>query len=305
MKRRVMLHGPSSLSISLPSKWVKKHKINKGDELEIKEDEEKLVILPENIEKESKETAVSLTHDTISFVRSVISNSYKKGFDTIRIKYEEKKYIPMIQEVVDGLIGLELIEQGDGFATAGIVSEESEEQLNNLWRRSFLLVKQLSEIVLKDVEQAKYDNYKEALQIKTTITRITDFCKRTLGRFMKHKEDTIFMYLIIWSLEKITNEYKYVYTYLYKTKPRKFENTTHDFLLRTNRLVDTYYEAFYKKDIRLLESIAKEKDKMLFEDLQILLSKSTKQDSFVLHHCANIVRRIWDMTGPLIAVITE
>jgi hypothetical protein len=39
IKRKVILHGPSTLTVSLPSKWVKNHNIKKGDELNIEETE--------------------------------------------------------------------------------------------------------------------------------------------------------------------------------------------------------------------------------------------------------------------------
>ncbi len=44
MKRKVSLHGPSTLTVSLPSKWVKKYCIKKGDELDIEEKNSTLII---------------------------------------------------------------------------------------------------------------------------------------------------------------------------------------------------------------------------------------------------------------------
>ena len=44
MIRKVNLIGPSSLMISLPSKWVRRLQVKKGDEIEVKEKGNSLVV---------------------------------------------------------------------------------------------------------------------------------------------------------------------------------------------------------------------------------------------------------------------
>ena len=54
MKRKVVLHGPSTLTISLPYSWIRKFNIKKGQELNVEECGKELVIKIEeepNLEK--------------------------------------------------------------------------------------------------------------------------------------------------------------------------------------------------------------------------------------------------------------
>ncbi len=300
-----MMHGQVSLAISLPSKWVKMHGLKKGEEVELQEDEGKLVVIPEGVSEESKKTEVALSLDTFSFVRTMISNSYKKGFDTIKINYTDKKFIPLIHEVVTNLTGLELVDSGANYEIAQVISEENQQQLDTLTRRTFLLIKQMLELLLEDISLSKYENREQINQMRINLTRITDFCKRALRKFKKHEENTTFIYLIIWSLEKISNEIYYLYNVLAENKPKTVSKDAAEFAANVKELFSRYYDSFYAKDIKMLEEVSMQKDKLLFQDLQKMLLKSIKTDSFILHHTANIARRIQDMVGPSVGYWTD
>ena len=44
MKRKLVKQGTTTLMISLPSKWLKNNALNKGDEIEISDDQNGLII---------------------------------------------------------------------------------------------------------------------------------------------------------------------------------------------------------------------------------------------------------------------
>ena len=52
MKRKIVKHGPISLTVSLPSKWVKKRNLKAGDEVEVEEHNNGLFIGDFNNKKE-------------------------------------------------------------------------------------------------------------------------------------------------------------------------------------------------------------------------------------------------------------
>jgi len=52
MKRKVTLHGPATLSVSLPLKWARMFNVKKGDELEVVEQKDSLLISPSTIKEE-------------------------------------------------------------------------------------------------------------------------------------------------------------------------------------------------------------------------------------------------------------
>ena len=56
MKRKVAQIGPATLMVSLPSKWVKRNKVKKGQEVDVIEDNTKLTVsvdTPDFVERAS------------------------------------------------------------------------------------------------------------------------------------------------------------------------------------------------------------------------------------------------------------
>src|SRR3989344_2833381 len=133
MKRKVALIGPSTLMVSLPSKFVKKFGIKKGDELDVEEKGSSLTI---NIDKitqgKSKNLDVhELNKEVNEYLRSFYSlynkidtNSFEtfgkdykkisKKIDENLVKAEKKDiqilaYLKMINEAIFNMNGALLV----------------------------------------------------------------------------------------------------------------------------------------------------------------------------------------------------
>ena len=48
MKRKIVQHGSSSLTVSIPYKWIQKYNLNKGDEINIEENGNSLILSSDN-----------------------------------------------------------------------------------------------------------------------------------------------------------------------------------------------------------------------------------------------------------------
>jgi len=98
IKRKIVLHGPSTLTISLPATWVKKFNIKKGDELDIAEHGKELRI---NLEKEfSPEIKEICVGDLKRLGKTYLTASYRQGYDEIKIDYNDPQYISIIQSIL-------------------------------------------------------------------------------------------------------------------------------------------------------------------------------------------------------------
>ncbi|MEA3514647.1 MAG: AbrB/MazE/SpoVT family DNA-binding domain-containing protein [Nanoarchaeota archaeon] len=301
MKRKVVRHGSATLTISLPSKWAKKFDIKQGDELEIEEEGSSLAISTEKYLK-LNECEFVIDPGTISYIRSIISNSYKKGYDVINLKFEEPNVIVTIQKVVDGLLGYEIVEQGQGYCIIKNVASGLETEFESMLKKSFFMTLTMGEICLEDINNKKLKNYEEIRQMKDNITKFTNFCKRLTNKAKKNLDSNSFAYLILWSLEKIANEYKYIYRYLSKHTTNQLSKKTLDYFKNTNQLLRLYFDGFYKKDNKMIKNITTLKDQYLYKDLYDVLKQTKHLDSVVIHHLANIIRRVYDMTGPYFGI---
>src|SRR3989338_9839204 len=87
MKRSVIQIANSTQLISLPRKWSQKYNIQKGDELEIEEQGNRLnVSINKGIELLSKEIDVTgLDRTTILYY---LQSLYRMGYDEIHVKFQ-------------------------------------------------------------------------------------------------------------------------------------------------------------------------------------------------------------------------
>ena len=88
MKRKVVLHGPSTLIISLPISWTKKYNVQKGDELDVVEKNNQLVVSTDGVVALGS-TVINAEKIDRTGLRAMIMSAYRKGFDTIEIRYNK------------------------------------------------------------------------------------------------------------------------------------------------------------------------------------------------------------------------
>ena len=105
MKRKIVQHGSSSLTVSLPFSWAQKHGLSKGDEIEVEERGHSLIIHSKDKPTLSKATFV--IDDKNKFLRRYIISLYKQGYDEIEICSEDGMPMEKIEDVLNEVLGFE------------------------------------------------------------------------------------------------------------------------------------------------------------------------------------------------------
>ena len=85
MERKVMKQGPSTLVVSLPSKWTKKYNVKKGSSIFLKEHGSTI-----SISKHAEKGETKITVDasgTLPMTHRITGALYKAGYDEINMKY--------------------------------------------------------------------------------------------------------------------------------------------------------------------------------------------------------------------------
>jgi len=98
MKRKIVKHGASTLTVSLPSKWAKDHGISQGDEVEIT-DKGHLLVIGENLNPASRCIEINLSK-TGKMLHRIIAALYKGGFDKVVFKFETPEELDRIQDTI-------------------------------------------------------------------------------------------------------------------------------------------------------------------------------------------------------------
>jgi phosphate uptake regulator len=141
--RKVYVSGGSTYVISLPKKWVTKTNLKPGDSLVVTEHGSSLLIETSVIERESQTKEIKISQVTSSeALERIIIAFYLVGYDTIRIKLDRKDHLPYrksIRNVLDYLIGIEIVEDTNDLMTLEIMVDYKRMMTMQVLQRMFSL----------------------------------------------------------------------------------------------------------------------------------------------------------------------
>ncbi|MBN2052725.1 AbrB/MazE/SpoVT family DNA-binding domain-containing protein [Candidatus Woesearchaeota archaeon] len=304
MKRKINLVGQSTLTVSLPSKWAQKYGLKKGDEVEVSENGSVLEFHGKAGLTLNK-FSIKVDRGNHSYLRAIISNVYKKGYDEIEIIYEKEDLTSEIQKIVDTLLGLEMMDVDAKHCVLKNVATGLDSEFDNMVRKIFQLILQNNQKTYDAVKNNDFKEYNNINYVRFMVTKYSDFCKRTLNKHHRNDDSLIFRYMLVQILEKASNKYDYIYKFGAEAKPKKFSKECLSFFKETNDLFELFFHAYYSKDKSKIKVINLKKDKLLFELLYDIRNKVTPDDLIVIHYLATIVRKIVDLTGPFFALTAE
>ncbi len=286
-KRSIVLHGPSTLTISLPAKWVRQHNLSKGDELVIKEDGGSLKIYPEEVSYVENKIVVDVDSEE-KVGKSSITGAYRQGYDEIEIKFKNKNYIHEIQDLISKqLMGFEIVKQGDNSCIIKDLTGHIKNEFDIVYRRIWLLLLDLAEEVEK----------KENLSIISieskdrVINKLCNYCIRHLLKIgTEDRKKTILYYHLIKSIEEIADNYKNMYIESSKNN-EKFEKSGSLFISKVNIKLNEFYHIFY--------NYKKENMEIIFADLKKIindLNREKNKNSYI----QNTAVKLRDLLSALI-----
>ena len=277
MKRRVIKQGHNTLTITLPSEWVKKLNIQSGDELDLSENQGSLIINGKQ-NNGNKATSIDINGLSVPMIWRFFQSAYREGYDEIKIVYDPKELyegvynfytsqfeyarmgeknhikksgIDRIEELVNRFIGMEIIDHGTNYCTIREMGDLTSKEFDNSLRRIFLLIQELFEKLLSLIENNESGDIQICKNLHTmdiNVDRFIDYCCRINNKindssFQKNKP-VLFATLFI--LELLGDEFKYIGTHLAKTK--KNIATILPFAQTVKEHFDMYYKLFYKFD---------------------------------------------------------
>ena len=103
MKRKLVKQGQATLMVSLPQSFVKRFNLKKGDEVDLTETENKVIVAGKG-KHEIKKISLDLTKANERVITWAISASHKKGYDEITLHYKDEKVIKLVEKLVKNLM---------------------------------------------------------------------------------------------------------------------------------------------------------------------------------------------------------
>jgi len=306
MKRRIVQHGSSSLTITLPIKWVKKFGLKKGDEIQVEEAGPMLQV--------STQQAIAAARKKVSttdygiFTKNNLSHLYQLGYDELEISFDDPKTLDEIKARLPECVGYEIIDQKDNTIFIKSIATTLESEFDTILRKSFLITNELAKNVLQALEQKNYKKLSEIRNLEYLNNKFTDICIRILTkRGYKIPNRTMQMYEILKSIERIADEFKHICDLFSKgSKDKDNKNKPDPETLKLFKDAIDYYNAFstmfYKFDPHLKKKIYLERPVML-QKCKSQLTKSKGQNSIFLHHIIEIIEKTYQAAGGYFALV--
>ncbi len=303
IKRKVVQHGPSTLIISLPSKWIRQHNVKKGDELDVDVSGDNILI-----RCEKRETNERVEMDIAPFGKMIpraLHALYKRGVNELKLNYDERNTFASIQNSLGKeAIGFEILEIGKNYCVIKNVSESTKE-FNQVLRQTFLLLLSMAEDGYYALRQGDLSRLNELLLLEETNNRFTTFCRRYLNVYGSDRYDRIGpIYFIVEQLESIADHYKYFYRYFISLESKKIEMNEGLWgcFDATNKMLRNFYTLFYKFDSKDLSNLKEQRDSLIKNLYSILPQVKKPCDVVVFHNLLTLATDIFNLAGPYLVL---
>jgi phosphate uptake regulator len=180
MKRKVIQQGPATLMVSLPSKWVKSQGIKKGDEIEMTDDGQSLVI---GVPRSRRLTSINIIlHGADTYLKESILRPYEAGFDEIIVEYDDPLIINKIRSDLEFFLGFEIVEQGSRHCILKNIAEESTDDLSRYINRAYMSLISLAKESLELLEKRDYMHLNELGNTHKLTQKFSHLCLRILNK---------------------------------------------------------------------------------------------------------------------------
>ena len=294
MKRKIALIGPSTLMVSLPSKWAKKFNLKKGDEIEVTESDKSLVISTEN-DFSKKELEINVSSlDTMLY--RLVGAVYKSGYEQVKIVFNTPNQLETIYDVLrKTCIGFEIIEQSKSYLIIKEISKPEHHEFENVLRRNFLFLLSVAKDSLESAKKQEFQELKNITLRDHNINKYSDFCRRILNKrnvyeFSKNAP----LYCVIEQLEKIGDIYRDLCLHIFENEI-KLDKSTLEIFEKVNGFLSDFYDLFYKFSFENLETFGTKR-----KDIKLLLDKRIEKDHHIRYLLNNIFSTTFDLNGALI-----
>ncbi len=281
-RRKIIKQGHNTLTMTLPSKWVKDFNIKAGDEVDLIERDNGLFLSTEK-KQENLRATVDISDLDIRTIWKYFQSPYREGYDEIKVcfnldaeydspyKYftshdldgrhvKKNKFTPFetIQQITNRFVGLEVIEHHKDYCIVKDMGEISSKEFNSSLRRVFLLIQQMAEEVVEAMKTGNITLLKHAHDIDTNIDKFHDFCVRVLNKTgFKDVRKSHVIFTILYLLELIGDEFKHIaFDMVQDIDKKKFDNLLEIgemILEQINSYTDLYYGYEKQKVIDMSE----------------------------------------------------
>ena len=298
MKRRVVKHGPSTLIISLPVKWVKQHGVAPGHELDVIESGKSLLVTTEKQEESGRSIAVDVSNLDRSTIIVYVRSLYRRGYSEIKVMFKKNavhhfregkdvNVLSILHEETNRLIGMEIIEQRENYCIIKQISESTEKEFSSILRKVFFQLEAAFEDLITGLKKKDLSEIANMQEKHDTIAKFVSYCVRLLNQGkVEDSENAPQLYHLLVSVDLMADMLKYFSRDVIKNK-QSFSPESIKVLEEILQNVRTYSKMQFKFDMSYMWEFQSTRDSVRKSMLSMLAKK--QQDLAYVSYLASIL----------------
>ncbi len=298
MKRKVVKHGVSTLTLSLPSKWAGANKIKNGDFLDIEISKDQLII-SSGVNKHFEATEATITGDEEWYIARILRHLYTSGYDEIKLNYTNKEQLELIRKGIKNLTGMEIVESKPTYCLLKCVISSDDSDYQQIVNRILWLIHSQFEYFIEDCNKGEPVMEKEVNEIHKTVLKLNNLCRRMINK--RPLYDSTASKYVYWFLTSLLNISSFiVYSYNPVSKSKKIKLTKNEF-----ELVKTTSSFFYSL-LLAYKNVDLEKTREFFQEREALFDnilEVLKEDNpIITHYFLDILKEMSSIGNLVIAL---
>ncbi len=300
MERKVIQIAGRTLVVSLPTPFVKKYAVKKGQDVHVSEHEGGILISFSHQPDMKKSELV--VQSLGKFDKNYISYFYQKGYDEVTVFFDDERMYDELKNKVSDLMGFEIVEKRKGSCVIRSVSSVSPEEFHAVFRRMFRLLIEMTEELLIALKTSDEHKLRAALDGERTNNKLTDFLKRVINKhaYFESSKATLY-YSMCRDFEKIADCYRDIAKHALSKKV-KINPSTEKLYTETARFIKIMYELYYKFDKDKAREFLELRQK-LSELYPVTLQKSSKLDVYIVSQLGSVITHVGELYGPYFTIM--
>jgi phosphate uptake regulator len=292
MKRKVINISGNTMMVTLPSKWVAKLGIKKGDELDIEEKENDLVVSTDAARPtKKKEYSVDIKNHIRTGGRYIVG-LYRLGYDTMVIHYEDSDYLGKIpKEISENTIGMEIISQKKNSCVIKNLSVTKEQGLEDMIKRIWFLLLDMAKDIREALDKDDRETLKTIYLREKNVNKFSNYILRIIMQNTIMPADASHtLYFFIRYFENASDDLEIIASYYSEEKDRASEQFVKTFLSAVE-LLDSFYDLYYSYSDQKSESIILTCERLI-KDIKSIDAGKHQLPLFSLHNMVSKVKRL-------------
>jgi phosphate uptake regulator len=298
MKRKLVQQGSGALTMTVPAKWCKQHRLKAGDEIEVEEDEGRVILHPGPHSVENKkEYDLTISKSDRKFVRTLLGALYRRGFHVIRVHYEDESIYGLVKDATDNIIGFEIVDKQPGRCTVQSFLAQSDLDGLNAINKIINTTKTLQAICREDYINGKHDRSQEVESYYFNVWKLRDYVMRIVLDDVAVDNEKYNLSFIVWVLEKINTNYRYFYLNMKENRYHKDARLLHLFDEMT-AFYEYFAETVHSRSFQRVEYIHTQYTALNKEGYSVFQKMKAQPELIV--NLLMIARRIQDVSSFLV-----